>query len=75
VKALLACWLIAIAALVWMAIPWLTSARSAIAPPLIQPGKVEGFQKVEHERNFKKHKRRDEKVAHRRTQNSTTIQT
>ena len=35
---------------------------------------MEGFKKEEHERNFKKHKCRDEKVAHHQTHELTTIQ-
>jgi len=41
--------------------------QSLVAPPLIQAGKVEGFKKEEHERNFEKHTCRDEKVAHHQT--------
>jgi len=38
--------------------------QSLAVRPLVQIGKVEGFKKEEHERNFEKHKCRDEEVAH-----------
>ena len=40
---------------------------SRLAPPLVRPGKVHGFKKEGHQRNFEEHKCRDEKVAHRKT--------
>jgi hypothetical protein len=48
--------------------------QALAATALIQPGKLEGFEKVEHERNFEEHKRRDEKVAHHQTHELNYIQ-